>query len=48
MCAVENAYGIKQIRKVVDLDCLLDSILAQAIPFTFKKSYLRLLFNGYL
>lgn len=26
----------------------MDSILAQAVPFTFKKSYLRLLFNGYI
>ena len=30
------------------LESLLDTILAQAVPFIFKKSYLRLLFNGYI
>ena len=46
--AVGCVYGIKQIRKIVDLDCLLDSILAVAVPYVLKKTYLRLLFNGYI
>ena len=41
-------YGVKQVRKIVELDQLLDSLLAQAVPFVYKKSYLRLLFNGYI
>lgn len=48
MCAVDQTYGVKQIRKIVDLDQLLDSLLAQAVPFVLKKSYLRLLFNGFI
>ena len=48
MCSAENTYGIKQIRRIVDFDCLLDTILAQAVPFKFKKSYLRLLYTGYM
>ena len=37
-----------QIRKMVSLDCLFDAILAHAVPFRMKTSYLRLLFNGYI
>lgn len=48
MCSVDQTYGVKQIRKIVELDQLLDSLLAQAVPFVYKKSYLRLLFNGYI
>lgn len=48
MCAIDITYGIRQIRRIVDLDCLLDSLLAQAVPFVFKKCYLRMLYNGYM
>lgn len=48
MCSTDNSYGIKQIRNIVDLDSLLDSILAKAVPFKLKKSYFRLLFTGYI
>ena len=48
VCAHQSAFGVRVIRRLVDLNQVLDSILAQAIPFSFKMHYLRLLFNGYL
>ena len=47
-CSYKNLYGVMQVRRVVDLDCLFDSILAQSVPFRMKVLYLRLLFNGYI
>ena len=37
-----------QVRRVVHLDCLYESILAQSVPFRMKTTYLRLLFNGFI
>ena len=47
-CSYKNVYGVMQIRRIVDLDCLFDSILAQSVPFVMKTYYLRLLFNGFI
>jgi len=47
-CARQNLFGIKQVRRIVNLDCLLDAILAQSVPFVIKRSYFRLLYVGYI
>ena len=47
-CSYQNVYGVMQIRRIVDIDCLFDSILAQSVPFKMKTVYLRLLFNGFI
>ena len=47
-CSYQNAYGVMQIRKMVSMDSLYDAILAHAVPFRMKTSYLRLLYNGFI
>ena len=48
MCSVENTYGIKQIRRIVDFDSLMSTILAVAVPLKLKRNYLRLLYTGFM
>lgn len=41
-------YGIMQARKLIEVESLFDSILSEAVPYLFKKHYLRLLFEVYI
>jgi hypothetical protein len=44
VAAHKNAVGIQQVKRIVDIDCLLDALLAQSVPFIIKRSYFRLLY----
>ena len=35
-------------KRIVDLECLFDSLLAMSVPFVIKRSYFRLLLQGYI
>jgi len=41
-------YGVMQARKLITPEILFDSLLSEAVPFLFKKKYLRLLFEVYV
>ncbi len=46
--AINNVYGLKQIRRLVELDRLMDALLASSVPFLMKANYFRLFYAGYL
>jgi phosphoglycerate-specific signal transduction histidine kinase len=46
--AIDNVYGLKQIRRLVELDRLMDALLASSVPFLLKARYFRLFYAGYL
>lgn len=48
VCAKKSLFGRMQARKLVNLEVLIDSILSEAVPYKFKKEYLRLLYQLYL
>lgn len=41
-------FGIMQARKLINIECLFDSLLSEAVPFLFKKRYFRLLYDIYI
>jgi hypothetical protein len=47
-CGHKNIYGLKQIRRLVELDRLMDALLAQSVPFLLKATYFRLFYAGFL
>jgi hypothetical protein len=48
VAAHKNAVGIQQVKRIVDIECLFDALLATSIPFVIKRSYLRLLLQGFI
>ena len=47
-CGIKNTYGQMQIRRLVELERLVDAILAQSVPFLLKAQYFRLFYSGFL
>lgn len=47
-CGKKNLFGMKQIRTTIELECILDALLAQSIPYVIKRTYFRLLFVGFI
>ena len=47
-CAEDNIYGVRQIRRLVELESLMDALLAQSVPYQIKKYYFRLFFVGFV
>lgn len=47
-CGLNNLYGLKQIRRLVELERLMDALLAQSVPFLLKATYFRLFYAGFL
>ena len=37
-----------QARKLIDVETLFDSILSEAVPYLFKRYYMRLLYEVYI
>ena len=48
VCSHKSLFGRMQARKLVSAEVLYDSILSEAVPYLFKKQYLRLLYEIYL
>jgi|LauGreDrversion4_2_1035121.scaffolds.fasta_scaffold03645_13 hypothetical protein len=47
-CARNNPYGIIAIRKLVDLEALMDALLTHSVPYLIKRSYFNLFYNGFV
>ena len=47
-CAVGNLFGVQQIRKLVQLEALMDSLLTHSIPYLIKRSYFKIFYHGYI
>jgi len=47
-CCDQNYFAVKQVRTMIDQDCLFDSIMTTAMPFKLKPFYLELFYRVYV
>jgi hypothetical protein len=46
--ARNNLFGVKVIRKLVQLEALMDALLTHSVPYMIKKSYFSLFYIGFI